>query len=235
MKIACLFYGQPRWIDNPHCFSSQQEKVISKYDCDIYAHLWTQGNGDYPTSSWSNAKSSPSSESDIEKFKAKYNPISLVAEEYEPRPVDPLYSHLSRLVTRSDFTNCLSQLYSLEKASDLITNPSQYDFIIVLRTDLVIWDYPDIASLDRRFFYLSDHRHATEFADLSFIFGPQYINAMKAYSFSQMPDCIRYLRGADAEKFKLATYQQSHSMNDLRQIPIKVRIARGLDCRGVQW
>ena len=129
MKIALIYFGQPRWMNNPHCLETQKQRIFSQGDVDVFAHLWAYKENEYASSSWSNMSSCPSSPDDIITFVKNYNPTSYKTE-IDPGFSDPdlLYAINNRtpetaayggLVTIRNFNNCLSHLYSLEKAIEV--------------------------------------------------------------------------------------------------------------------
>ena len=50
MKVALLFFGQPRFLENSLPFESHKDHIINKYDTDVFCHTWwAPDQGDYNT------------------------------------------------------------------------------------------------------------------------------------------------------------------------------------------
>ena len=47
---TCLYYGQPRFTNNPYCYESHKKFIFDRYDTDVYAHLWWDEDEDYDRS-----------------------------------------------------------------------------------------------------------------------------------------------------------------------------------------
>ena len=54
MKVALLFYGQPRYVDNEEVYNSYKSNILDKYDTDVFCHTWwSETEKEYDYSSWS--------------------------------------------------------------------------------------------------------------------------------------------------------------------------------------
>lgn len=160
MKIALVFSGQPRFVDSIS-YVSIYDKLLSKYDCDVYAHFWfsSDPNTIYETAPWSTLGNIQFSPNAINDFIELYKPIKIIYEE----PYDD-----SKLVNRSyDRVNHIREPYntrsmfiSHQKAYRLIDDVSKYDFIIRIRTDDIIYTIPDLNTLDtsKNYVFLQDNQ-----------------------------------------------------------------------------
>ena len=85
MKVACLYYGQPRFTNNPYCHESHKKFIFDRYDTDVYAHLWWDEDEDYDRShvtdwefsTWLQMEKCPKDREDLARFVDKWNPLKL--------------------------------------------------------------------------------------------------------------------------------------------------------------
>jgi hypothetical protein len=251
MKIACLYYGQPRFTANPYCYESHKKFIFDRYDTDIYAHLWwddenqnqwdrSHVSSDWEYSTWLQMENCPKDRDDLIRFVEKWKPSSLKTENPKEFSNEKLFSEIknkfdSERFHRKNFHNQLSQLYSIEQVGKLLgDHKSKYDFIITIRTDLNIWDYPNLEDLNPDKFYLSSH--SAHFPDLGFIFGQRFTKILNAYTHTMnglvnLNECWAPV----AEAFKFSCYNRYYSQNDLMRIPLPLRLVRGVDCKGPTW
>ncbi len=254
MKVALLFFGQLRFIDNPHTVDSHHQMIIDRYDTDIFAHCWWSEGEQYHTSGFH--QQSPlllnTVDNALDKFKSKYDITKLSC---EPSRLfkDQADAMLERVNTRSweiskpywfhrenVMSNTFSHMYSIQKAADLLLEHieetgTQYDFIILSRPDALIYGSPDLNTLDPNCFYLSNHHN--NFPDLQYIFGQKFINFLRLYDhISTINDEDLFgLHDPTPENFKASTYRKYFDRSDLRPIHLPIRIVRGDDCNGLQW
>ena len=250
MKIAAIFFGQPRFVNNYHCFKTQEAKIFSQGDVDVFAHLWEPGETGYKFSSWARMYQCLSLNNDIEVFKEKWKPRVLVTEKERSFST----SHVFDLVkdqfcltsgwelAEHNFNVMLSHFYSLEKSIEIFEKHVEetkdvYDFVIFLRTDLCIWDFPQLAELEKDYFYFSSIFVEEFFPDKCFVTDPKYIKGLKSYSFlldKENEDALKEIRG-DAEHFKRETFLKHFTKNNYKQIPLPVRIVRHDHDFGEMW
>lgn len=252
MKVALLFFGQLRHIDNPHTSNSHHQMIIDRYDTDVFAHCWWSDGDQYSTSGHVTPLQVTSSDNALDKFRTKYDFTRL---ECEPSRVftDQAEAMLARTTNhkwdlpepywflRNNATsNTFSHMYSIQKAGDLLEDyiaatGTNYDFIIISRPDICIWQYPNLHSLDPNYFHLSNHHG--RFPDLQFVFGQKFIKFLRVYDhISTITDEELYgLYEPNGENFKASCYRKYYDEADLRPIPLPVRIVRGDDCKGTQW
>jgi hypothetical protein len=244
MKIAALYFGQPRFVNNLNCFLSQKNKIFSQGEVDVFAHLWEPTNINYESSSWSGMQSCPSSEKDVEKFISTWKPKAFLSEPNRRFTNDELFSKLYNKIPgdsakkKANFEISLSHFYSLEKVIDLFQTykNEEYDWVVFLRTDLCIWDYPSLEKMEKGYFYFSSIFHFEHFADLSYITDPSYISGLKCFSFLNDPSFDdKKIMMANAESIKKATFLSKYSKDMLKQIPIPVRVVRDKTDIGKQW
>jgi len=185
MKIAMVMFGQPRSIHTGEVFKSHQEWILNKYETDVYAHCWFNKNGSYEISSHARSGSKgycpPNSE---EIIRSTYNPKSLVIEEtrtFKLRSdvhdiiLQKFQNNLCYKNTEENIGNYLSQLYSIEAAARLVSDPKQYDLIVMCRYDIVIEYFPELSTLNSLNFHCMNHH--PRFPDVFFIFGPSFLSS----------------------------------------------------------
>lgn len=243
MKIAALFFGQPRFIDNPHCYSSQSEKIFSQGDVDVFAHLWEPDDSEYVVSTWGKKHSCPANRDDLQKFIEKYKP-KIIEHEKQKDFFDPEYHEI--VSKKFPFTNeknthaCISQLYSIEKCINLFEKYAEdYDIVVLMRNDLCVWEFPRLSNLNSESFYLSSLFSKDHFADLCYIFNPKYLKAFKSYTFFQEnrknTAFIDSILSPGAEQIKRLSFLSHFSYEEIKQTPIPVRVVRDINSKGEQW
>jgi hypothetical protein len=243
MKIAVIYYGQPRFVNNPNCYNSQKDKIFSQGKVDVYAHLWKAETNNYNSSSWSGMNECPASFDDTITFAKKWKP-TFIYEETERLFSNPsLFEKIKEKFpsphwTESDFNKALAHLYSLEKAISIFEESKEsYDWVIVLRTDVCVWDFPLLSTLEKNRFYYSAIFNEEHFADICYITSPEFISGLKAYSYLIEPsyEILQKLTRPCAEQFKKETFIKRHGKVPLRQIPIPVRVVRDNNEIGKKW
>jgi len=155
LKIALVFYGQPR-ISNTQSYNSIKEKLLDIYDCDVYIHTWWSkedyiNNISYIKSPWSQTQD----------LKVKDNIDNILEKMYKPKVLKcekiKDFTEVSDMLKRvPNAYNNISQMYTLNESSKLIENYEQYDFIIKLRLDIVILKMPKLEDLDKHKTYVID-------------------------------------------------------------------------------
>lgn len=233
MKIANIFFGQPRNIENSNSFDSHQMWIYDEYDVDTFCHVWwEEGVSNYDVSDWVDGRSSISK-----------NPIKIIEEKYKPKKIkveaprtfklgDDLYKGIRSKFgydypwSEKTLSNVSSHLYSIEASAKLIENPDDYDFIILTRYDNYIHNFPDLNSISGEYFYLSDHH--PRFPDLMFIFGSKFIKTQ--YSYSKMDELFEKYSDnfwePSAECFKYYNYIDNFNKDELFPIHLPVRVIR---------
>lgn len=160
MKIAVLISGQPRFLRSTG-FKSIKEKLLDKYDCDVFCHFWWNSEGgSYITAPWSGLgtmKMSNSAESDIIQL---YRPKKIKWD----LPIDPktITKSYPRTTNSSTWYNLPSMYTSMKKSYELLTNyieetGTEYDWVIRLRYDAILTSFPDLNKLQKGFLYDCDY------------------------------------------------------------------------------
>ena len=51
MKVALLFFGQPRYLDDDRAYNDYKRLILDRYDTDVYIHTWfDEAGGKYDVS-----------------------------------------------------------------------------------------------------------------------------------------------------------------------------------------
>jgi len=134
MRVALLFSGQPRVVDGI-AFKSIQDVFLSKYEVDVYAHFW-----DYVDTSKANTTASES----IQKFKDQYSPKAVQVD--PPLREDEYSSRATEYWQRNSYSMyaSLKRVYTLFEST---RNGTEYDWIVRIRIDSVIFRCPDLRTL----------------------------------------------------------------------------------------
>jgi len=155
LKIALVFYGQPR-ISNIESYNSIKKNLIDNYDCDVYIHTWWSkedyiNQKEYIKSPWSQATDLKVKENIDEILQNMYNPKVLKCEK-----IKDFMEVSDNLKMVPNAYNNISQMYTINEASKLIENYEQYNFIIKLRLDIVLYKIPKLEELDKNKTYVID-------------------------------------------------------------------------------
>jgi hypothetical protein len=255
MKVALLLFGQLRWMDNPHTVKSHHDFIIDKYDTDIFGHFWNPENTEKLTQSghvkWD---PSPSDKDATTKIQEQYkftqikfsDPIRFeFANTLYQKATSrewPLIWEKGWFEWPNAFNNILSQQYSIQQVSRIFEkyleeNPDkQYDFVIMSRPDICIWEYPDLNNIQKGGFYISNHHY--KFPDLACILDVKYLKAFSNLydnTVNITDDELYSLWEPNAEALKYNSFRKHYNIGNITSIPLPVRIVRGNDCRGPQW
>jgi hypothetical protein len=178
MKIALVFSGQPRFIKEHLIYQLNHMFFLSKYECDVYAHFWfsKDENQTYTTHPWAHLDNLKFDKDTIDIFNHLYAPRKIAYD--KPLTTEELIKRNYPKPQKLDRLNLiLSYLTSLKKAYDLIDNPEEYDFIIRMRTDILICRLPDLHSLSKTHLHLFDQRQGVDTQNISdafYIVPPKY-------------------------------------------------------------
>jgi hypothetical protein len=224
MRVALIFFGQPRFITN-EIVKEHYKKILDTYDVDIYGHLWWSENEVvYDVSTWSTINECPVLPSTPNIMNELYPNNKIIYEGSRdfniPEKLLNKFSYRSEVFNVKNLKNVMSHLYSFEKSVSEV--PDDYDFYIISRTDSIIYNLPDLNLLDNNKFYISNHHD--NFPDLIFVFGKRYLNFMKTYS--NLEFTIDNVWQPSAEAFKSETFKKYYSMSELNKITMTVEITR---------
>ena len=193
-RVAVLFYGQTRFVGNPHVVKSHRQ-LESVHKVDYFGHVWDSTTPQY-VSSWSRIGKNPFTSDDINTLVSNYDPKSLQVEppidflEREPgviNKIEHIQSQIGRKVNeihnKRDLANTLSHLYSFQKCIETFLNHpdwEHYDWVILSRTDNYLIRVPNLSSLEGGHrIYLPAHHY--NFPDTIILATPQSIHSLLVY------------------------------------------------------
>jgi hypothetical protein len=206
MKIAVIFYGQMRFVNNPYSRQSHHQ-LESMYNVDYFGHVWNSftkvdaaGSSEVKkhVSSWSRIAVDPFTDNDLKHLLSAYTFKSLTTSEpinfLERRPdliaaIEDVQVRQGREVhptkNKRDIANTLSHLYSFESSiTNFLTSPllEDYDFVLLTRTDNFLVKVPNLHLLDksRKAIYISSHHDC--FPDTIILATPESVKALMVYS-----------------------------------------------------
>lgn len=167
MKIAILFFGQPRFVEN-RLVSKKLHRKFSQYDVEYFGHTWIDEKGsNLSTSPWSGLKSLTSSGFALDAIEQQYPGIKIKSEKSLFFSLDedaqlissglPINLNAELLKKFSELeclnlNNTLSQFYSINSVIKLFegsTDTSIYDLVILTRFDCYIVTLPELFSFTR--------------------------------------------------------------------------------------
>lgn len=185
LKIALVFYGQPR-ISNIESYNSIKVQLLDRYDCDVYIHTWWSKEDFnnkmyYMKSPWSQTQDLEVKDNVDEILKHMYNPKVIKCEGIKS------FSEVNeKLKYFPNAYNTISQMYTINEASKLVKDFEKYDFIIKLRLDLIIYKIPQLESLDKNLTYVIDTHVGREvFNDNIWILSTKHFKLFNMFDFKE--------------------------------------------------
>jgi hypothetical protein len=153
MKIAIVFGGQPRFFEGPS-YDSVKKYLLDPYTCDIYAHFWFSDDSStvYETAPWAHLPNLQFSSDTIDRFCELYKPKKIVYESPSVAP-PPNREYTNAHYSRAGY-DLSSRFHSIQRAFKLVEDPKEYDFIIYMRSDIVILKLPNLNLFDTNKLYL---------------------------------------------------------------------------------
>ncbi len=154
MRIAILIPGQARFFKHNAIID-----LKNKYDADVFIHTWNEVP--YYKSVYSKVEFSVS-ETDVKEYITKYNPKKyLIEENITDEFIDTrlikreIKERTSNVITKY---NMYRYFYSLNKCWELIGEQrDEYDFLIIVRSDMDIILLPGLDTLDNNTIYAPIH------------------------------------------------------------------------------
>ncbi|MCM1324015.1 MAG: hypothetical protein NC218_07625 [Acetobacter sp.] len=146
MKIAILLFGHLRTFE--YSGKYLMENLANKYDCDIFIHTWDEIDSN--TKCWENRKRHNLQLNDVV--------VNKIKEIYKPKKLEIGHQDIQKdcLVVSSDgrkevsLTGMKYMFESMKSANNLRKEYEQatettYDYVLVTRPDVAIYNYLDIA------------------------------------------------------------------------------------------
>jgi hypothetical protein len=242
MKVALLFFGQPRFIDNPEIERVYKESIINRYDTDVFCHTWwKETSEEYEYSSWSRISKCPIPSNALELICEKYKPLLLQHDEPESFELPPnakvfvdakfTGKHPEGHWNEKNYNNIMSQLCSIKRVSDLFDAYRRsgevnqtYDWIILARYDTIVANFPNLEECDSSKFYLPGHH--PRFPDTIQFFGTKYLGWAKN-AFNDVDEVYPDIWEPSPEAFKMGSFLRRYSINDLAPCQMDAHAVRG--------
>jgi|688.fasta_scaffold05728_16 hypothetical protein len=237
MKVAILFFGQPRFIENAQVLHTYKN-LIKRYDADVFCHVWWEESGIYETATCST----------LNGCRIHKNAIDIIKENYRPKVIDVEQSRKFFMPIQvkqfldAKFTNrfehwnernygcVLSQLYSIQSVSRLFEqyekeNNQKYDWIFLVRYDGYIHALPrlDHPKLPQDKFYISDHH--PNFPDLVFCYSRRFCD-WSSNVFDDISSVYHTIWEPSAEAFKSGSFYKRFTAHDIMPTHMKCDIIR---------
>jgi hypothetical protein len=217
MKVALCFYGQPRFLNNPHAIASQRHFIMDRYDTDVFCHYWFDPKDKrYANSNFEKAGGCSAQygyknyvlENTVEIINERYSPKAYLCEKPQifPEP-DPLpdFCKNTPAYSKTNISNFLSQLYSWQKVVELASSQSDfenYDFVILTRYDLIFKAFPNLVDGMKR---LTSAHPTYDFA----ITQPKFCEGIKP--FDDFSDIAKEVTEFDVARFKKIAFTRKRS------------------------
>lgn len=175
MKIAVQIFGHLRTYEQ--CYEGLKKHILDRYNCDVFMHTWE--TIDHNTETWHNnyMKNADESTSKLkEKLCEIYNLKDIIIEKQESRD---LGHYIGGPDDKRSIWGVHCMVHSMSEANRLreeysAKNNVGYDYVLVLRPDLLLWENFDInkffikltPSELKRAFYTSFYPNGTRWNDL---------------------------------------------------------------------
>ncbi|WLW37945.1 hypothetical protein [Synechococcus phage S-8S56] len=241
MKVALLFFGQPRYLDDDRAYNDYKRLIIDRYDTDVYIHTWfDEAGGKYDVSTWAQmhgAKNAVILPDSIERLERMYNPKVLVHEKpqkFELPPeckafVDEKFTdkHPEGHWNPGNYSNIMSQLKTIQRVAQLYEETGdKHDIIVLARLDTWLENFPDdLSALDPSKFYLPGHHN--RFPDVIHVCGRRYLGWMKnAFNDINNPRVFHNIWEPSPEAFKGMAFLLRYRQSDLSPNPMNAHTIR---------
>lgn len=239
MKVAILFFGQPRFIENAQVLHTYKN-LIRRYDADVFCHVWYTEIGKYETSTCSTL---------LDGCDSNKNAIDVINENYKPKRIlvedasrkffmppaakqflDAKFTNRTAHWNERNYACVLSQLYSIQSVSRLFEqyekeNNQKYDWIVLVRYDGYIHALPrlDHPKLPQDKFYISDHH--PNFPDLVFCYSRRFCD-WSSNVFDDVASVYDTIWEPSGEAFKSGSFYKRFTAHDIIPTHMKCDIIR---------
>ena len=241
MKVALLFFGQPRYLDDDRAYNDYKRLILDRYDTDVYIHTWfDEAGGKYDVSTWAQmhgAKNAVILPDSIERLKKMYNPKVLVHEKPQKFVLPPeckafvdekfTDKHPEGHWNPGNYSNIMSQLKTIQRVAQLYEETGdKHDIIVLARLDTWLENFPeDLSALDPSKFYLPGHHN--RFPDVIHVCGRRYLGWMKnAFNDINNPRVFHNIWEPSPEAFKGMAFLLRYRQSDLSPNPMNAHTIR---------
>jgi len=242
LKVALTFYGQPRYVKNPHIFESYRKFYLDRYDCDVFCHMWWGNPNKFETSPWAVCEGEMISPDSLDYIKEKFKPVAIKHE--EPRSfefdksaleyIDGNFTgrkHHPQFCNKKNYSNILSQLYSIQETSrlalDYIEKTSvHYDFVALVRYDTILFGVPDLEKCDSSKMHIACHH--PNFPDMIMFYPQKHLN-WSANVFDDASNVCYSVDRVEAEQFKYHSFKSRFSLSEIQPARMDAHAVRTPD------
>jgi hypothetical protein len=226
-KVALLFYGQPRFVHSKEVQESYKQNILTKYDTTVFCHTWFEyGRNDYDYSTWSNLTTHNVPENAIDIILDVYHPNGLSV---SPPQKFTLPSQVQEYIdinfgrqghwNEHNYSNLMSQLFSIQTVSNYIQpTTNNFDWIVLARYDTILYDFPDLSTLNKEKFHLPDNHRG--FPDMINIYSPKFLDWSRNV-FNDIETSYMGIHEPTPESFKHQSFLKRYTQNDLEYIPVR--------------
>lgn len=238
MKVSLLLFGQPRFCsdEKPKKFLSE---IITKYNADVYAHLWFEKNSEYEVSTWA---SNPPDGKGIIGNPVPGNSVEIIQKTYNPKKikVDPpktfkLKSETLNFIRNNwsgfhynekNYSNIKSQLTSIGEVARLYESSGDcHDLYLLCRYDSWAVEFPNLLQLSSNKFYVANHH--PNFPDIIQICGKKFFDWMKNCADDMDNELVyKTIWEPSPEAFKMKSFLLRHSTDDIVGLPMEGFVIR---------
>ena len=225
MRVALLFFGQPRYLDDERPYLQYRKWILDRYDTDVYVHTWFDKTlQSYDVSSWTNIGSCPVLPDSIERIESLYSPKVLVHEppqtfqfdEHVSDYIDKKFTDKTDRWTLKNYSNLLSQLKSIQSVARLYQDT--HDMIVLSRFDCIIDIFPsNLSNLNKDKLYVSDiHNH---FPDIINCLGSKHLDWIRNV-YDDTSFVYKNVMEPSPEAFKAMSFLSRFNSGDICSIPM---------------
>ena len=151
LKIAVQFFGHLRTFEQ--CATGIKQHILSKFDCDVFMHTWS--DTEHSTQTWHNSKSKikPVNQNILNKIEAVYSPKMMLVEKQILPENDTLITCIHNTHSKTISANGMRfMLKSQIKVNELRKlyaekNKIHYDMVLMLRPDIFLFNDLDIGKI----------------------------------------------------------------------------------------
>jgi len=238
MKVALLLFGQPRFIENEAVLNTYKG-IISRYNADVFCHVWWDETGVYETSTCSTLNGCSIHKNAIDIIKENYKPkvikVESAARKFFMPPqakqfLDDRFTNKAEHWNERNYGCVLSQLYSIQSVSRLFEEYEKqtqqtYDWIILARFDGLVKIMPSLnhPKLPKDKFYISDQH--SNFPDLLFCYARRFCN-WSSNVFDDVPSIYHTIWEPSCEAFKSGSFYKRFARHDVLPTVLKCDIIR---------
>lgn len=229
MKIAVLLFGHLRTFE--YCAEHLKANILDKYDCDVFMHTWD--TIDSQTTSWDHKQdvNLEIDESIKEKIKQFYCPKELIIEHQDINNEQIITFENGKTIS----INGINYMWqSLNKANNLkkeyeAKNNITYDYVLVTRPDVAIYDYLDIqATIDEAKYANLDINNTRFFAGVD---GTAHVNVRLLIN--RIPDILYFAKPSVIDRYiasniNIKKEDFTCDLENIVQLYIKNEISNGI-------